>query len=607
MVRIIKGILLGLFLGILFVIDVGAQTINSASCAANDVATALSQVTQDGTTVVIPACTSGVSWGSQTAHSAGGNMGASVDSTGQLSFNVANSITIQGQGSTTGSDSLGNPTGYNDQTVLIYNNASGKAMFVVNSWTGGKYLRITGITTEEGSSAVQNTSGVWDIGGKAESTSCSAFPTGTPDGSCFRMDHNHFYELNNVFCTVYGWIYGVIDHNFFQFSVGDSNGVRISFSSYNNDPSNNGNGSWADADNWGTNKFIFLEDNTFDQIGTGGSGYIAAVNDCNGGGRQVIRYNTMNGFVYVQTHEMEGSARGCRATEIYGNLANGFNGPSGNGTGAMGTFHTSRMGGSLVWGNNLTGYGDVMNVFLDRDGDNGHDFTLVPNGFGYCGNNSTTQGLGQTGDSPWDPNWNTTTGYACLDQPARGQSDTLTGCWPSESGSCTGVTNTTQGGTAKWPRNALSPLYLWSNTWNVPVSGNLYFTYGDPLVSSLVVANQDVYLELPNANNIATFNGTAGIGCGAGSSAGSATSTCAHPVAQPSACTPGNSSLTTLYNSSGAPGVAYWNTTNNTLYVCTAANTWSSYYTPYTYPHPLTVGDAPISLSPPTNVQATGH
>ena len=32
------------------------------------------------------------------------------------------------------------------------------------------------------------------------------------------------------------------------------------------------------------------------------------------------------------------------------------------------------------------------------------------------------------------------------------------------------------------------------------------------------------------------------------------------------------------------------------LYECTAANTWSVYYTPYAYPHPLVTGDPPPVL-----------
>jgi hypothetical protein len=32
----------------------------------------------------------------------------------------------------------------------------------------------------------------------------------------------------------------------------------------------------------------------------------------------------------------------------------------------------------------------------------------------------------------------------------------------------------------------------------------------------------------------------------------------------------------------------YWASDQNTLYRCTATNTWTPYYRPYTYPHPLT-------------------
>ena len=48
---------------------------------------------------------------------------------------------------------------------------------------------------------------------------------------------------------------------------------------------------------------------------------------------------------------------------------------------------------------------------------------------------------------------------------------------------------------------------------------------------------------------------------------------------------------------------AFWNTSSNTLYRCTSANTWTQYYQPYTYPHPLAQGNLPPG--PPLNLVAT--
>jgi hypothetical protein len=90
-------------------------------------------------------------------------------------------------------------------------------------------------------------------------------------------------------------------------------------------------------------------------------------------------------------------------------------------------------------------------------------------------------------------------------------------------------------------------------------------------------------------NYKASFNGTVGIGRG--------------PIAsRPNTCT---------------TGVGYWATdqgswnaklptnTSGILYKCTAPNTWTPYYTPYTYPHPLRTGSSSSSISPPSDLTAT--
>ena len=74
-----------------------------------------------------------------------------------------------------------------------------------------------------------------------------------------------------------------------------------------------------------------------------------------------------------------------------------------------------------------------------------------------------------------------------------------------------------------------------------------------------MLENRDFY------NYTAGFNGTSGLGRGILAS-------------RPSTC----DALT-----------AYFATDTNTLYQCSSANTWTSYYTPYTYPHPLRGAGSP--------------
>jgi len=78
-----------------------------------------------------------------------------------------------------------------------------------------------------------------------------------------------------------------------------------------------------------------------------------------------------------------------------------------------------------------------------------------------------------------------------------------------------------------------------------------------------------------------SFNGTSGVGCG----------TLAN---RPATCSPGDGSgpgyWATNQSCSDLAGMVGTNPTtpiSGTLYKCTATNTWTSYYTPYTYPHPL--------------------
>jgi len=102
----------------------------------------------------------------------------------------------------------------------------------------------------------------------------------------------------------------------------------------------------------------------------------------------------------------------------------------------------------------------------------------------------------------------------------------------------------------------ISDSYYWNNRKNS--------TRVDPYISESINYGGSIGI-VPQANRDywyqgASFNGTSGVGVG----------------------------LLSERPSSGLTvGVAYWATDTRTLYRATAANTWTTYYTPYTYPHPL--------------------
>jgi len=73
-----------------------------------------------------------------------------------------------------------------------------------------------------------------------------------------------------------------------------------------------------------------------------------------------------------------------------------------------------------------------------------------------------------------------------------------------------------------------------------------------------------------------TFDGTSGMGCGALDS-------------RPATCTMGVGYWATTQSCSDLTGMVGKGATpiNGTLYKCTSENTWTAYFTPYQYPHPL--------------------
>ncbi len=366
-----------------------------------------------------------------------------------------------------------------------------------------------------------------------------------------RIDHNHFLHMQAV--AVVDGPLGVIDHNFFDFATSQTvyNGVRVGNGGWNG--YRWGDGSWADSSYFGSSRFLFFEDNT---------AFMGFIDDCNDGGRFVMRHNFFHDAT-MQGHEMESRMQGCRAYEAYGNtfFAEASQ-QSGSDTSNSMLFRT---GTGLIWGN-TSNYTNLVSINNDRS-DTSHGFSAASsscvsgggpsyNCWGYACNNSS-QALGTActssnslpnSPSGFDGN-SDVYGYPATQQVGRGKGD----LFPQFDFNNIAFWNA---GEPRWHNNQLEPLYLWQNTFTPPF-GNNYL--GSVIGSHLFQQNRDYYMD---------YGGSSGVRLG---------------TSLPGTCTPLQ---------------AFWNTNTNTLYQCSATNTWTIYYTPYTYPHPLVTGSGMPPAAP---------
>jgi hypothetical protein len=376
-----------------------------------------------------------------------------------------------------------------------------------------------------------------------------------------------------------------------------------------------GDNSWAQADTMGTQQAVFVEDSTFNITNAVGHGSIA----CQAGGRCVARYNRVpflgthgndsshrtrsirhfeiynntindNGSALPQAMQLRGgtalffnntitptkgsSYKHLLATEIYrevnqwspwGPISNGFNG------GCDGTGPFDNNDGIVYDSGTNNGIGGITDVVTDRTKrwtpNQWVGYSLVHNsttgiwGSSILSNTATTiTTYNQTQKRAISHLWNPADGYKvlkvypCLDQVGRGAGDYISG-----GGFAIPPTPT------RWPHQAVDPVYAWNNRQS-GVEIPAVFTY-----YTHIQANRDYY----DWNS--SFNGTTGVGEGLLS-------------ARPATCT---------------PLVAYWATDQNTLYQCATPNTWTVYYKPYAYPHPLNGGNQLPAPASPKNLKVT--
>jgi len=533
--------------------------------------------------------------------------------TTQLSATFTKSVTIQGAGAISATSGGSSTTG-TDQTVILDHLSSNSDSIMRLTTTTRKSLRVTGIALTQDSSSVTASNGMLAIFGTSHSV---------------RVDSCHItsYISGNKGLVVWDNVLGVADHDLFdKNNSGDiilNSAAFYNGNIWNGSSADGGQTSWADTDHWGTDQFFYVEDSQFN-----GGDYTS---DCQIGGRWIMRYSTGLNVLVANHGTNVGANRSCRAFEFYNNNFTSSSINGGETAGSLG-------GPALAWGNNSVNNRYIFGMADVRLSNATYVEDPSPTGWGYCGGAPYTTGTasitggttaltgtgfntgwpsgsmiiiagasctvnGRTGvtcqistvnsstsitlsspsrttviggaytvGSPWDGN-SVASGYPCLDSPARGAGDLL--AW---TGGGFPVVNTTSG-TAAWPHQVLDPIYVWGNAYTGPG----YDPQGIVVDhTGILQDNVDYYQQFGPGSygEQGSFDGTKGVGQGLLS-------------ARTSTCTAGPGGNT--------PGVGYWATDTNTLYVCNPTNTWTAYYTPYTYPHPLTQ-TAPAS---PTNLVAT--
>ncbi len=440
------------------------------------------------------------------------------------------------------------------------NVSAGSATWSGNVAVNNKSLSIIGAGA--GSTAIKT--GTFDLN-TASNTRISGFTfdlqssgsyinitNGTTD---FRIDHNIFNRS--------GWDVCILAYNYHSLAI--NRGVIDNNTLYNcrlvTFGGSNGDGyassfHWASPDPRGTANNVFIEDNTFLCPTT----FCINVQDGNQGSQVVFRFNSiLNG--QSDLHGLQGDdERGSRSLEYYYNTFTNVGSSRGYRMGMV------RAGTGMYFHNTNDGRHTVNGWTLDTPRTT--QTSNCPNGtggsscqwaeFGWC-----------DGSSPIDGNQPGLSGYPCRDQIGRGKDTFL---WA-------------QNFVLPYPAQTLMPIYFWNNKrtdTGAELGYSIQCPEGTPAQcarqAQQIVINRDYYTT---ANN---FNGTVGVGEGPRAN-------------RPATCTPGVAYWVTDEGS--------WNTklppnTSGRLYQCSSTNTWTLYYTPYTYPYPRVPGGS--VPSDPTNL-----
>ena len=318
----------------------------------------------------------------------------------------------------------------------------------------------------------------------------------------------------------------------------------------------------------GTDQNFFIEDNSMDMIVNTGSS-IPCV-DVWSAGTVVVRFNYIHNCV-VGGHGTVHQG-GPVNWELYGNV-------SARDAGSIDViiregyriWDNHGAWESYVWNNTVQHIGtlqtEVFSLQHSRSADMVESFgaEFIPPD--RCDGNTATRDGNLSVGSPYY-------GYPCWGQPGRAPAN----------------------GSPVW--GTLAPVYVWKNIDGSNgdskidmIVANPFSTNQPPSALDHVVEGRDMYNAVSkDAQTSATspFDGTTGVGFG---TLANRPTTCTH---------------TTSPDGDDGGGVAYWATdqgswnqsssnpqgvnvagADGVLYRCSATNTWTAHYTPYTYPHPL--------------------